>query len=225
MQFAQAQASPWLHYLASLGSTSPKAGQTESVDKSSGTSAIQETVVDAASSHSNVVSWGAVGEYGGNRFDYLAITNAAGGGQWVWAWGASALVGATLGVVSAVAPAIPAVADATGPSVFGNGSGAQQAAVAWAGANGGRTLAVAANATEAEVAAASASFAATASGNVVVFQSAAFEGATAVRVSAGASVWARHELPALTANPNVTGITWKLLNESGQIVRTIVVPK
>jgi hypothetical protein len=64
---------------------------------------------------------------------------------------------------------------------------------------------------------ASLSFAQSAAGNVTVFQSASF-----VPVN---SIWATTEFPALLANPNVTGITYNILNESGVTICTIFCPK
>lgn len=113
-------------------------------------------------------------------------------------------------------------AEATTTSVFWSGSEAapgvaQSAARSWAAANGGTTLSVAVSATPAEIATASGNFAAQASGNVVVFQS-------AIGVSATGD-WALTEFPTLMANPNVTGITYNIVDNSGATVCTIVCPK
>jgi ABC-type sugar transport system substrate-binding protein len=101
--------------------------------------------------------------------------------------------------------------------VFWSGQGTQSAAETWAAANGGTTLSVAPNATAAQVAAESANYAANASGNVVVFQS-----ATGVPVG---GQWAQTEYGILMSNPNVTGITYNVINESGVTIFTTTVPK
>ena len=84
---------------------------------------------------------------------------------------------------------------------------------------------MAADATTAEITAGSANFAATASGNVVVLQTAAFANSMAVSVSAAGSTWARVELPALMANPVVTGIIYNILDGSGATICSIFCPK
>jgi RHS repeat-associated protein len=120
----------------------------------------------------------------------------------------------------------PIAAETTATSVFWNGGEtAQAAANAWAASNGGQTVVVAADATIAEINAASAASAANASGNVVVFQTASYQGTTAISIDASGSTWATLELPTLMANPNVTGITWNILDGSGATICTIFCPK
>jgi hypothetical protein len=102
-------------------------------------------------------------------------------------------------------------------SVFWSGQGTQAAAEAWAAANGGTTLSVAAGATEAEVTAASASFAAQATGDAVVFQNAA-----GVPV---AGQWAATEFGVLRSNSSVTGITYNIINDYAATICTISCPK
>ena len=99
---------------------------------------------------------------------------------------------------------------------------AQGVAESWARANGGQTLsmsqyAVGATATPQAVQSASLAFAQSAKGNVTVFQSASF-----VPVN---SIWATTEYPALMTNPNVTGITYDILNMGGETICTIFCPK
>jgi hypothetical protein len=107
-------------------------------------------------------------------------------------------------------------------SVFWTGNGTRAVADSWASANGGQTLsmsqfAVGEAATPQAVQSASLSFAQSASGNVTVFQSASF-----VPVN---SIWATTEYPALLANPNVTGITFNILDNSGATIGSIFCPK
>lgn len=107
-------------------------------------------------------------------------------------------------------------------SVFWSGYGSQSAAETWAVNNGGQTLstsafAVGENATLAEVQSASISFAKSASGNVQVFQPAA-----SVPVN---GIWAQSEYSTLMQNPNVSGITYQIIDNSGNIIQTISVPK
>jgi hypothetical protein len=104
---------------------------------------------------------------------------------------------------------------------WNGGETAQAAANAWAGSNGGQTVVVASDATIAEINAASAASAANASGNVVVFQTASFQGTTAISINASISTWATIELPTLMTNPNVTGITWNILDGAGRTICTI----
>ena len=73
------------------------------------------------------------------------------------------------------------------------------------------------NATRAEAQSASTSFAQSASGNVHVFQPAASAPIN--------SIWAQHEFPALMQNPNVSSITYQIIDSSGNIIQTITVPK
>ena len=63
---------------------------------------------------------------------------------------------------------------------------------------------------------ASTSFAQNASGNVHVFQS------TAGAPTGG--IWAQYEYPALMANPNVTRITYHIINNSGDVIHVIFIP-
>jgi len=135
-----------------------------------------------------------------------------------------------LATIAAIAPFAPLLlpdfgAAATTSVYWNGGETAQAAANAWAAANGGQTVAVASDATAAEISAASASSAANASGNVVVFQTATYQGATAISINASGSTWATVELPTLMANPNVTGITWNILDQSGATICTIFCPK
>jgi hypothetical protein len=88
--------------------------------------------------------------------------------------------------------------------------------------SGGQTLsmssfAVEENATLEEIQSASTSFARSASGDVQVFQPAA-----GVPIN---SVWSQFEYPALLQNPNVTSITYQIINESGSIINTIPITK
>jgi len=144
----------------------------------------------------------------------------------------AAAVAGELGVGAVIRSAVSAVVDffgnlfgssssspvaASTTSVFWSGQGTQSAAETWAAANGGTTLSVAQNATEAQVTAASASYAANASGNVVVFQSAA-------GVPVGGQ-WAQTEYGILMSNQNVTGITYNVINESGATIFTTTIPK
>jgi hypothetical protein len=108
-------------------------------------------------------------------------------------------------------------AEAATTSVFWS-PGTQAAAEAWAGANGGTTLSFAADATEAEVTAGSANFAAQARGVSVVFQNAA-QGVPL------AGQWAQTEYSILMANPNVPGIMYNLINNSGVTICTIFCTK
>jgi RHS repeat-associated protein len=134
-----------------------------------------------------------------------------------------------LALFAAVAPfSIAALPDIAAPSMYiywNGGEVAQAAANAYAASTGGQTVAVAADATIAEIDAASAVSAANASGNAVVFQTASFGGDTAVSINAAASTWARVELNGLMANPNVTGITWYILNGSGATVCSVICTK
>ena len=77
-------------------------------------------------------------------------------------------------------------------------------------------FAVGENATLEEIQAASTAFARSASGDVQVFQPAA-----GIPIN---SVWAQFEYPALLQNPNVNNITFQIINESGSLFHTIVVP-
>ena len=103
-------------------------------------------------------------------------------------------------------------------SVFWSGPGTQAAAEAWAAANGGTTLSVAASASAAETTAASADFAAQATGNVVVFQN-------AVQGVPLGGFWAQIEFGALSSNPNVTGIIYNIIDDTGATISTIFSPK
>ena len=125
--------------------------------------------------------------------------------------------------VSAIAPFTPALLPGVGAetattSVFWSGPGTEAAAEAWAAANGGTTLSLAADATEAEVTAGSANFAAQARGVSVVFQNAA----QGVPV---AGQWAQTEYSILMANPNVPGIMYNLINSAGVTICTIFCEK
>jgi hypothetical protein len=111
---------------------------------------------------------------------------------------------------------LPPVATLT--SVLWSGSGTQAAAEAWAAANGGTTLSLAADATEAEVTAGSANFAAQASGVPVVFQNAT----QGVPI---AGQWAQTEYSILMANPNVPGIMYNLIDNAGVTICTIFCSK
>jgi len=150
----------------------------------------------------------------GYSFGTCIYQSFAGGGCGAgrWALASLAVVPLAVGKLGAIA------AEATTTSVFWSGPGTQAAAESWAAANGGSTLSVAAGATPAEVTAASANFAASASGNVVVFQNAA-QG-----VAVGGT-WAQTEFGALMANPSVTGITYNLIDNTGATICTIVCPK
>ena len=106
-------------------------------------------------------------------------------------------------------------------SVFWSGFGSRTAAETWATGNGGQTLsmspfAVGEDATLAETQSASTAFASGASGNIQVFQPAA-----GVPVE---GIWAQYEFPALMQNPNVTTITYNIIDSSGNIISTITVP-
>ncbi len=105
-------------------------------------------------------------------------------------------------------------------SVFWSGPGTQAAAEAFAANSGGRTLAVAADATVADIQAASAEFAAGAQGNVTVFQNAG-----SVYDIVNPSTWAAIEYPGFLANPNVTGVTLYLVDETGGTIWSTFVPK
>ena len=144
----------------------------------------------------------------------------------------AAAVAGEVGIGTLVRSAVSAVADffsnlfgssssspvaASTTSVFWSGQGTQSAAETWSAANGGTTLSVAQNATEAQVTAASANYAANASGNVVVFQSAS-------GVPVGGQ-WAQTEYGILMSNQNVTGITYNVINESGTTIFTTTIPK
>jgi len=116
----------------------------------------------------------------------------------------------------------PVAAEGATTSVFWTGNGTRAVADAWASANGGQTLsmsqfAVSETATAEAAQSASLSFTQAASGNVTVFQSASF-----VPVN---GIWATTEFPALMANPNVTGVTYNILNGSGATICTIFCPK
>jgi hypothetical protein len=116
----------------------------------------------------------------------------------------------------------PLAAERRTTSVFWSGYGSQSAAETWAASNGGQTLstsafAVGENATQAEVENASISFAKNASGNVQVFQPAA-----GVPVN---GIWAQSEYSALMQNPNVSSITYQIIDDSGSITHTISIPK
>jgi hypothetical protein len=137
----------------------------------------------------------------------------------------AAAVAGEVGVGTLVRSVVSAVADffsnlfgsASTTSVFWSDQGTQSAAETWSAANGGTTLSVAQNATEAQVTTASANYAANASGNVVVFQSAS-------GVPVGGQ-WAQTEYGILISNPNVTGITYNVINESGVTIFTTTIPK
>jgi RHS repeat-associated protein len=112
-------------------------------------------------------------------------------------------------------------AETTATSVFYTG-GTRATAEAWAAANGGQTMAtsafaVAESATPDVISTAAQGFARSATGNVVVFQP-----ASVVPLN---SYWALDEFPALMNNQSVTSITYQLVDSSGNIVQTLLVPK
>lgn len=136
--------------------------------------------------------------------------------------GTSVVESAALAAANGAAPITNLAAEGATTSVFWTGNGSRAVADAWASANGGQTLsmskfAVSETATAEAAQSASLSFAQAASGNVTVFQSASF-----VPVN---GIWATTEFPALMANPNVTGVTYNILNGSGATICTILCPK
>jgi hypothetical protein len=102
-------------------------------------------------------------------------------------------------------------------SVFWTGAGAQNAAEAWAAANGGQMLSVTAEATPQAIRDLSLEFARNASGIVDVFQPESY-------VTMGRT-WSDIEYPALMANPAVTGLRYQIFDSTGKIVNTISVMK
>lgn len=136
--------------------------------------------------------------------------------QTVWRFGQGPTLMA-VGLLTGGAGEGVVATEAETTSVFWSGSGTQAAANAFAATNNGIMVRLGSDASLAEAQAASLELAANASGNVVVFQS--VEG-TAVN-----SVWAQTEYPALMANPNVTGITYNVIDSSGTTVWSSFVPK
>jgi hypothetical protein len=166
-------------------------------------------VVPGQAAWNNAVSSFQSGNYGTAAMDTVTML------------GQDVLFALTLGGSSAATPALNAAGSSTA-SVFWSGYGSRVTAEAWATESGGQTLsmssfAVSEDATLAEAQSASTAFARSASGDVQVFQPAA-----GVPIN---SIWSQFEYPTLLQNPNVNSITFRIFNESGNIINTVFVPR
>jgi len=166
-------------------------------------------VVPGQAAWNNAMSSWQAGNYGMAALDTATMV------------GQDVLFALTLGGSSVATPALNTVESGT-TSVFWSGYGSRITAENWAAGSGGQTLsmssfAIGEDATLAEAQSASTAFARSAVGDIQVFQPAA-----GVPIN---SIWSQFEYPTLMQNPNVNSITFQIFNESGNIIKTIFVPR
>ena len=147
-------------------------------------------------------------------------------GPWLNASAIAVLVSANLMLGGGVE--VVAGGRAATTTVFWNGGGAaQRVAQNYAASTGAQILRLAPGTPAAEVTAQSISQAATAAGDVVVFQtvSSTAEGALFMDVDFASSTWAEFEVPTLMGNGDVTGINFQLIDQYGNVLCSVLCPK